>query len=89
MASVSSGLSTSCLDPILPKSHSRLVLPITINMQHIFKLRSFGLCVSMYVESSEGGHVRGLYCGLSVVKFMIDGTRGNCVALVGEPLLPV
>ncbi|KAG8215524.1 hypothetical protein J3R82DRAFT_9174 [Butyriboletus roseoflavus] len=88
------------VDLMLPRSLSDVVLPVSIEVNHVFTvegwLYNFKSPHGYYLEASDDGHARG-FCGSSadayrpsprITKFTVDATGDKCVATVSLTLPP-
>lgn len=95
------GLSFSCVDLTLSRSHSEIVLPLSIEMNDIFAVES-GIYdhvmapTGYYIEASNDGYARGFFRNRIekddwnpwINKFTVDASGDKCVADVGKAMLP-
>ncbi|KAH0834286.1 hypothetical protein J3R83DRAFT_11655 [Lanmaoa asiatica] len=91
----------SCVDLMLPKSLSDIVLPLSIEVSDIFTVEDgiydplMSPC-GYYIEASDDGHARGfcrnhagndLWSSTWITKFTVDATGEKCFAAVGRASL--
>ncbi|KAF8121086.1 hypothetical protein EV363DRAFT_1366835 [Boletus edulis] len=98
----SNRLHFSCVDLTLPRSHSNIIVALSIDVNDIFTVES-GIHdpimspTGYHIEASDDGHVRGFCRNRAennnantslITKFTIDATGDKCVAAVGQAALP-